>query len=169
MKKIFGIILLVLMTILIIGCIGSSLDEASAKQTYTSLCNAVKNKDFAELYTMTSSQFKVRMSQENMIKDITTGLDWRSDPIASTGMMGGMHQKMDYSSGKVNISQCTIEAISIQKSPKNDMSMAEARITWTFDSGQKFIGKPILNSENGAWKIESYGIPWGFGAEPNIK
>lgn len=142
--------------------IGTSLDEASATQAITAMCNAVKNKDFSGLYSMTSSEFKVGMSQEAMINRITNGLNWRSDPKVYPYSMDT--KNTDYSSGKVNIDRCTIEAVSIQNSPVNkDIKVAQARITWIFDTNQHFIGKPTLVSENGAWKIENYGINYGPG------
>ena len=69
MWKISGVPVLVLVISLLSSC-SSGLDEGSARDTFTNLCNAVKDQNSSALYDMLSADVKSRGSKEQITGEI---------------------------------------------------------------------------------------------------
>jgi len=133
MWKISGVTVLVLIISLSSSC-SSGLDEGSARDTFTDLCNAVRDRDSSALYDMLSADMKSRGSKEELMRELDTQL------FMSQGQM---------------IDRCEIEAVTVRNGrSQSDAPIAEGTIIWISESGEQSGGTITLIGENGAWKLQ---------------
>jgi hypothetical protein len=133
MWKINGVTVLVLVISLLSGC-SSGLDEGSARDAFTNMCNAVRDQNSSALYEMLSDDIKSRGSKEQLMRDLETGLNFE--------LLG---QRID---------RCEVEAVTVRNNSQSDAPIAEGQITWFSNSGEQSSGTTTLIGENGAWKLQ---------------